>query len=478
MSNYLKLSKSYVSNDFLKNPNLNMLGPDLVRNGNFESDADWIISASTNWQIVDGKAVSDGGSGSFRQESLFTVGKVYSVTITVSDYVGGTLKVGVGSGPRYSITGNGTYTFTETAQPNVSFYILSTSFEGAVEKVSARETGQVEFVDNGGFYGVGNDTDVTTLSGWSIASSSYPATSTDIVGGKLVIVSSGIYQGAGYDLTGIPDGEEVNLKIGSVTGNNGNGALYLNGTGVDIPTESGSVDYTFIKQSVNTKLLFRAGFNTAGTTTYDDISIQPTNVFAYGWRRNLPNENGNGVKFEEGKLSLTDGFSKLIGDVKNTYLTTNTEFILKYDVLSAEGGEGFRVYSGVWLFPDVSIGSNEFRYINQVGSNGLFTGNYGSNGEITFDSMSLQEAKNQPKLIGISEVSTVSTPDNETVIISNRYTEGADQVTITYEPKEGFSRVDVKNYFQDRIIEAANSNNTVKVFDINPPVLIKDIISS
>ncbi len=478
MSNYLKLSKSYVSNDFLKNPNLNMLGPDLVRNGNFDSDADWIISGTTNWQIVDGKAVSDGGSGSFRQESLFTVGKVYSVTITVSDYVGGTLKVGVGSGPKYPITGNGTYTFTETAQGNVSFYIYSTSFEGAVEKVSARETGQVEFVYNGGFYSVGNNVDVTTLSGWSIASSGYPATSTNIVDGKLVIVSGGIYEGAAYDLTGIPNGEEVNLKIGSVTGDNGNGALFLNGTSVDIPTESGSVDYTFIKQSVNTKLMFRAGFNTAGTTTYDNISIQPTNVFAYGFRRNSPGENGNGVKFEEGKLSLTDGFSKLIGDVENTYLTTNTEFILKYDVLSVDDGVGFRVYSGDWLSPDVSIGSNEFRYINQIGSNGLFTGNHGSNGGITFDSMSLQEAKNQPKLIGISEVSTVSTPDNETVIISNRYTEGADQVTITYEPKEGVSRVDVKNYFQDRIIEAANSNNTVKVFDINPPVLIKDIISS
>ena len=478
MSDYLKLSKSYVSNDFLKNPNLNMLGPDLVRNGNFESNADWIIVGAPNWQIVDGKAVSDGGSGSFRQEGLFTIGKVYSVTITVSDYVGGTLNVRVGSGPKHPITGNGTYTFTETAQLNVSFYIQSVSFEGAVEKVSARETGQIEFVDNGGFYGVADDTDVTTLSGWSIASSGYPATSTNVVNGKLVIVSGGIYEGAGYDLTGIPNGEEVNIKIESVTGDNGNGALFLNGTSVDIPTDSGSVDYTFIKQSVNTKLMFRAGFNTAGTTTYDNISIQPTNVFAYGWRRDSPNENGNNIKFEEGKLSLTGSFSKLIGEVENTYLTTNTEVVLKYNVLSADDGVGFRVYSGDWLFPDVSIGSNEFRYINQVGSQGLFTGNIGSNGEITFDSISFQEVKNQPKLIGISEVSTVSTPDNETVIISNRYTEGADQVTITYEPKEGVSRVDVKNYFQDRIIEAANSNNTVKVFDINPPVLIKDIISS
>ena len=162
---------------------------------------------------------------------------------------------------------------------------MSSSFEGAVESVIVQESGQIEFVDNGGFYGVADGTDVTTLTGWSVADASYPATSTDVVGGKLVIVSGGIYEGAGYDLTGIPNGMEVNLKIESVTGDIGNGALFLNGTGIDIPTDSGSVDYTFIKEASNTKLMFRAGFNTAGTTNYENISIQPTNVFAYGWER-------------------------------------------------------------------------------------------------------------------------------------------------------------------------------------------------
>jgi hypothetical protein len=487
MSNYLKLSKSYVSNDLLKNPSLNMLGPDVVKNGNFESDADWILFGAPNWQIVDGKAVSDGGSGSFRQEGLFTVGKVYSVTITVSDYVSGTLQVGVGSGPRYSITGNGTYTFTETAQPNVSFYIYSTSFEGAVEKVSARETGQIEYVDNGGFYNVGNGTDVTTLPGWYdyVVGGTPISKNVDTIGGKnnLVIVSTGPNQGAKYDLSSIPTGMEVNLKIESVTGDTDNGALFVDGFTPDnlgnIPTSSGSVDFTFVKQSGTNALYFRAGNNAAGTTNYYNISIQPTNVFAYGWER-PPGEAQEGVTFSNNNVTMTGQVTKVYGNT--SAYTSGTEVLLKFNVLSFTEGISFRVWTGTSFIEvkDLKLGENELRF-NTTSYLTVFVLNTQNNSEdyeITFDSISVQEAKNQPKLIGISEVSTVSTPDNETVIISNRYTEGADQVTITYEPKEGVSRVDVKNYFQDRIIEAANSNNTVKVFDINPPVLIKDIISS
>ena len=485
MSNYLKLSKSYVSNDFLKNPNLNMLGPDVVKNGNFESDADWIIVGAPNWQIVDGKAVSDGGSGSFRQESLFTIGKVYSVTITVSDYVGGTLYVRVGSGPKHPITGNGTYTFTETAQLNVSFYIQSVFFEGAVENVSARETGQVEFVDNGGFYGVTLDQSVSNLPDWSnYGSPNSNAVVTSGGNNVLRIVANASNQGAQLDISSIPVGMEVNLKIESVTGDLGNKTLHLNGYPVDSPishisTLSGSVDYTFVKQSGTSYLYFRAGDNTAGTTEYYNISIQPTNVFAYGWNRNT-NEAQEGITFSNNNVTMAGQFTKVKG-LSSSY-PSGTEVLLKFNVLSFTEDVNFRVSKGVSEIEikDLKLGENELRYVTTAAQTDVIisTNNDSNDYEIILDSISVQEVKNQPKLIGISEVSTVSTPDNETVIISNRYTDGADQVTITYEPKEGFSRVDVKNYFQDRIIEAANSNNTVKVFDINPPVLIKDIISS
>ena len=54
MANYLKLNKSYIGNDILSNPEFNMLGPDLITNGNFETDSNWSVQAGAGWQIYGG----------------------------------------------------------------------------------------------------------------------------------------------------------------------------------------------------------------------------------------------------------------------------------------------------------------------------------------------------------------------------------------------------------------------------------------
>ena len=477
MANYLKLNKSYIGNDILKNPEFNMLGPDIITNGNFETDSNWSVDGG--WQIYGGKAVCDGTIGNLQQASILTIGKIYTVTITISDYVSGNVQVAVGAGPRGVVSANGTYTFTQTAEPNSSFYIVSSLFEGAVDSVIVQESGQTEFVDNGGFYGVNDGTDVTTLSGWSVADVSYPATSTDVVDQKLVIVSGGIYEGAAYDLTDIPNGMEVNLKIESVTGDIGNGALFLNGTGIVIPTDSGSVDYTFIKEASNTKLMFRAGFNTAGTTNYENISIQPTNVFAYDWKRN-PNEAQEGVTFSNNNVTLSGQFTKVKG-LSSSY-PSGTEVLLKFDVLSFTENVNFRVSKGAGEIEikDLKLGENELRYTTTASQTDVIisTSNDSDDYEITLDSISVQEVKNQPKLIGVDNVSTVSAPTNSTVVINNGLTDGADTITITYAEADATSTVQMRNFFQDAIVESANANNTGKVIEIKSPVLINDIVAS
>ena len=90
----------------------------------------------------------------------------------------------------------------------------------------------------------------------------------------------------------------------------------------------------------------------------------------------------------------------------------------------------------------------------------------------------LQEVKNQPKLIGVDNVSTVSAPTNSTVVINNGLTDGADTVTVTYAEADASSTVQMRNFFQDAIVEAANANNTGKVIEIKSPVLITDIVAS
>ena len=494
MANYLKLNKSYIGNDILENPEFNMLGPDLITNGNFETDSNWSVQAGAGWQIYGGQAVCDGNSGNLSQGAVVTSGKIYSITVTVSDYVSGSVEVTVGGGPRGVVSANGTYTFTQTAQTNTTFYIVSSSFEGAVESVIVQESGQVEYVENGAFYGVDTSTptNVSTLPGWS----NYGTPNLNAVvnsGGNNVlrIVATAENQGAKLDISSITNGMEVNLKIESVTGDIGNGALFLNGYPAgsplgQIPTESGSVDHTFVKQSGTSYLYFRAGDNEAGTTNYYNISIQPTNVFAYAWNRGGSGVGASGefAVFSGGTATLTTaaGSSNAIIGTDTPAYSSGTELVLKFNVLSKSEGVIFQIFDRVnYLTVDAKLGENEFRYKAAANGTNLLV-NVKSTGAtdefISLSDIELQEVKNQPKLIGVDNVSTVSAPTNSTVVINNGLTDGADTVTITYAEADATSTVQMRNFFQDAIVESANANNTGKVIEIKSPVLINDIVAS
>lgn len=87
-------------------------GSELVTNGTFDTDSDW--TKNTGWTISGGVASSSGSNNyaGIGQVKSLTVGKVYSLTFTISSYTSGLLKAGVGNtvGIGYSSTG----TFTET----------------------------------------------------------------------------------------------------------------------------------------------------------------------------------------------------------------------------------------------------------------------------------------------------------------------------------------------------------------------------
>ena len=504
MANYLKLNKSYIGNDILENPEFATLGPEIIVNGSFTDVPNGTdVSSLPNWTLAETpvsatiednkiKLVADSASDGVKYTAAgLTVDKVYNFTCEISGNITDIQTYYKASGLSgdidITLTGNA-LSLEFKAKGTTALLYFNRLTAGTTEffNFQLKETGQVEYIDNPSFLDVDDDTDVTTLTGWSTADASYPATSTDVVGQKLVIVSGGIYEGAGYDLTGIPDGVEVNLKIESVTGDIGNEALFLNGTSVTIPTDSGSVDYTFIKEASNTKLLFRAGFNTAGTTTYGNISIQPTNVFAYAWNRGGSGVGASGefAVFSGGTATLTTaaGSSNAIIGTDTPAYSSGTELVLKFNVLSKSEGVIFQIFDRVnYLTVDAKLGENEFRYKAAANGTNLLV-NVKSTGAtdefISLSDIELQEVKNQPKLIGVDNVSTVSAPTNSTVVINNGLTDGADTVTITYAEADATSTVQMRNFFQDAIVESANANNTGKVIEIKSPVLITDIVAS
>ena len=119
-------------------------GSELIDNGTFDSDSNWL--KGTGWSISGGVAVSAGSNNyaGLQQSPSLVVGKVYSVTFTISSYTSGSVKIGLGEtvGITYSAEGTYTETFVYTG-PHVSGFKFSIfpwgDFVGSIDNVSVKE---------------------------------------------------------------------------------------------------------------------------------------------------------------------------------------------------------------------------------------------------------------------------------------------------------------------------------------------------
>jgi hypothetical protein len=118
-----------------------VLGDELVTNGDFDTDSDWTLTGAT---INGGKVNVNSSSPVYIiQSNVATVGKLYKVELTVSNYVEGDLRL------RYpftisesEFTGNGTYVFYGTAED--ARFELQGRFSGqtynfSIDNVSVKE---------------------------------------------------------------------------------------------------------------------------------------------------------------------------------------------------------------------------------------------------------------------------------------------------------------------------------------------------
>lgn len=113
-------------------------GDELVTNGTFDSDSDWI--KDSGWTISNGQAQCDGTDGAqFRTiDSPLTDGKTYYISYEITAYTSGDIQV-LGQG-FYGISGNSVSTVTGifvATKPYVRFY--SSAFNGSIDNVSVKE---------------------------------------------------------------------------------------------------------------------------------------------------------------------------------------------------------------------------------------------------------------------------------------------------------------------------------------------------
>ena len=127
-------------------PTPNVIGPELVTNGTFDTDTDW--TKNGNWAISGGVAVCGAGTGSSQglvQSGVFASGKVYQYSITVSGVTGSEyLRFKMGEvGDTFLATGSGTYTGFLAGRPLTSIDIrpnkTTTTSNITVDNISVRE---------------------------------------------------------------------------------------------------------------------------------------------------------------------------------------------------------------------------------------------------------------------------------------------------------------------------------------------------
>ena len=123
-------------------------GSELVTNGTFDTDSDWIKSASSDWAISGGVATSSGADGYlYQQNTNLQQGKVYALTYTITSYTSGVIRSGLGngleenSGPFRSSIGTFTDIIVRTFSndPTDYFGLFSDAFVGSVDNITVRE---------------------------------------------------------------------------------------------------------------------------------------------------------------------------------------------------------------------------------------------------------------------------------------------------------------------------------------------------
>jgi hypothetical protein len=120
-------------------------GKDIVINGGFGADTDW--TKGTGWTIAGGVAHNDGTGipANLDQALPLIIGKAYTVTYTVSNYVSGSVKVFMGiSGSGSARTGNGTFTETIVAAGTSRVYLQTNGvngFVGDIDNITVQQLG-------------------------------------------------------------------------------------------------------------------------------------------------------------------------------------------------------------------------------------------------------------------------------------------------------------------------------------------------
>ena len=131
-----------LSGNLVQNGDFSEIGSELVTNGDFATDSDWV--EQNGWSIANNTAIFSGTLSAYRklyQENILTIGKIYKLTFDIVSINSGSVKNFSQSSPTsYSTIGTKTEYFTATYDD--LFLEPTTDADLTIDNVSVKEVGQ------------------------------------------------------------------------------------------------------------------------------------------------------------------------------------------------------------------------------------------------------------------------------------------------------------------------------------------------
>jgi len=361
-----------------------------------------------NWSLGDGWTISNLGAtcsdlnNNLTQDVGVTAGKVYKVTLDVTDYISGTLAIDIGGSSNQTATslGSKTFYFTTTSTGLLRFY--GGAFRGTITNISVKEVGQdwtvansdannyVEFNQEQGtarlkFLNTSPITEFYTSTNPMIGGRTYQLTVdvAEATSGSIKIDGGGISQQV-FNTAGI------NTRIISPTSNT-NVKFYRASANVDITLNS--VSLKEITDDTNIPRINYEGFSYQDTLGSEEIVNGDFSNGSANWF----NPDG-AATFSNNSVTINGGSGNRRINQPNVTSPTTSQFKLQYEITEKVGTSDLKVYtnnsgSAAYTIVPSTIGVHTFYFSSNLTT---FYFNFSdSSGSITIDNVSVKEVTGQ-----------------------------------------------------------------------------------
>ena len=351
-----------------------VLGEELITNGDFATDSDWILGNNTT--ISGGKLINSNSSAysSTRQSIPMSVG-TYLFTYTIDSISGGGFFIsftGFNGITRYAAGTYSEYVTLSSASTTIFLAPVSSGMTYTIDNVSVKEAidADFDFTRNSSATRVNSQgliEDMQILSGDLISNGDFSQEGAELITNGDFSTDSDWTKGTGWSIgdgSASCDGGSGNL-IQSITGSTPNKTFLITFTLSNYIT--GSVTPSFVG-AYDSSLIYNANgtYSAYINSVADNRLVFYSQAFIGSIDNVSVKEVGQDWSIQTGTVNITDKVEFVGGGIIwQDALSVNTSYKVTYEVVSIVGVPVFNLYNGSWISAPSTVGTHTV-YITMI----------------------------------------------------------------------------------------------------------------